>query len=68
MVRPGRLEEHIVLSLPDLNQRKACILSLFDSETQALLAGKDDFSGSLPMKVEQRRKDIEDIARCTEQK
>ena len=68
LIRPGRLEEHIGLSLPDCAQRRACLLSLFDSETQALLAGADGSSGGEQTVVEQRIKEIDDIARCTEQK
>ena len=68
LIRPGRLEEHIALSLPDCAQRRACLLSPFDSETQTLLAGADGCSGCEHTVVEQRNKEIDGIARCTEQK
>lgn len=64
LIRPGRLEEHIALSLPTERQRRACLVALFDPEARDWLCNNS--SGDSGAKAVQRNKEVDDIARYTE--
>jgi len=65
LVRSGRLEEHITLSLPSVQQRRECLVALFDPEARDWLDRGSAGSGGDDAAV-QRNKDVDAIAQYTE--